>query len=213
MNRIVTPPARRIRSRQSIEKNKRGAAPEPPDRATSSSATALGIGAIQCLLDELASVLRGVDDRQFVAAPVGVIAASIGQHVRHSLDHVAAFLAGAASGEFDYDQRERGTAIERDRAAALTAVAELRSRLDGLRDLDAARPVRVRALVLADGGTVCGDSCLAREAAFVVSHTVHHNALLRAICEMLGVSTPARFGYAPATLAFLDANACAPSQS
>ena len=34
--------------------------------------------------------------------------ACIGQHLRHSLDHVNAILDGAESGVIDYDHRERG---------------------------------------------------------------------------------------------------------
>ena len=53
---------------------------------------------------------------------------SIGGHVRHCLDHVAALLDGLDGGVVDYEARERGTAAEGDPAAAAW-VAELDARL------------------------------------------------------------------------------------
>jgi hypothetical protein len=48
-----------------------------------------------------------------------------------------------------------------------------------------------------------------RELAFVLSHTVHHNALIAVMALTLGVSIPDRFGYAPSTIAHLEKVACA----
>jgi hypothetical protein len=48
-----------------------------------------------------------------------------------------------------------------------------------------------------------------RELAFVLSHTVHHNALIAIMAQTLGVPVPARFGYAPSTIAYLEKAECA----
>ena len=47
-----------------------------------------------------------------------------------------------------------------------------------------------------------------RELAFVLSHTVHHNALIRVMVKLLGADVPADFGYAPSTLAHRKARTC-----
>ncbi len=50
---------------------------------------------------------------------------------------------------------------------------------------------------------------LGRELAFVMSHTIHHNALIGVIAKLLGIDVPERFGYAPSTLAYLETRRCA----
>jgi uncharacterized damage-inducible protein DinB len=53
------------------------------------------------------------------------------------------------------------------------------------------------------------ETTVGRELVFVLSHTVHHNALIAVMARTLGVSVPDRFGYAPSTLAHLERPACA----
>ena len=43
-------------------------------------------------------------------------------------------------------------------------------------------------------------STLSRELQFLVSHTVHHDALIAAAARALGVATEPDFGIAPSTL-------------
>ena len=48
-----------------------------------------------------------------------------------------------------------------------------------------------------------------RELGFVLSHTVHHNALIAVIAAAVGAAVPPGFGYAPATVAHHRSRACA----
>lgn len=164
-------------------------------------------------LRQLGDILCTATDAQYVQNPVGVIAGSLGGHVRHCLDHFDALLLGHEHGIIDYDQRDRGTPIETDRRAALAAIARFSDRLPAAcKDCDAG-PIRVRSLVAADGTAIESESSFERELVFVLSHTIHHNALIAAICRTLGISLPHGFGYAPSTLAHISAQSCVPSQS
>lgn len=49
-----------------------------------------------------------------------------------------------------------------------------------------------------------------REVVFVLSHMVHHNALIAVIARLVGAVPPADFGYAPSTTAHLRSRPCAP---
>jgi uncharacterized damage-inducible protein DinB len=162
------------------------------------------------LVRELLDVLAAMTPAQF-AAPTGHLFSNgaIGGHVRHCLDHVRAVVDGAARGVIDYDHRARGTCIETDVAAAAAEAARLHSRILDLAAHD--RDVRVHVAVMAErnGPTLTLASTLARELAFVLSHTVHHNAIIRAMALSLGVTVPDTLGYAPSTLAHMDASACA----
>jgi len=161
------------------------------------------------LLGQLAGVIESLTDAQYVQKPVGVVASSIGGHIRHSLDHYTALLNGVRDGHLNYDRRERGTDVERSRGAALETIRALQHRLRGLGPIDDTAPLRLSVLVSADGVPVEVLTTLERELAFVLSHTIHHNSLLAVMAGLLGVGVPARFGYAPSTIAHLEGKACA----
>ena len=83
--------------------------------------------ALEDLLDELAGVLVAVDLDVYVAKPAAGVSGSIGEHVRHLLDHVGAFVASGPASTLSYDRRERGTAVERDPGAALRQISRLKA--------------------------------------------------------------------------------------
>lgn len=170
------------------------------------------INSANAALAQLNSLLESLSDSQYRQTPVGVISSSIGGHVRHCLDHFASFLNGLAGGIIDYDCRERGTPVERSRVAALNAVDLLIRSLRNVAEENLEREVCVRSVLCAGAAPIETASSLGRELIFTISHLVHHNALLAAMCRTLGVSLPDDFGYAPATLAHHKEAACAPSR-
>src|SRR5207244_5493641 len=125
------------------------------------------------------------------------------------LDHVRALPIACESGVLDSDHRDRGTAIETDRNAALGAIRALRNKLDALPDDVLDRPLRLSMLMTRDGAPIQVGSTVGREMAYVLSHTIHHNALIATMVKFLDGWLPERFGYAPSTLAHLKAKACA----
>jgi uncharacterized damage-inducible protein DinB len=141
--------------------------------------------------------------------PVGVVSSSIGGHVRHCLDHVDALLSGVTAGRITYDQRRRGGEVETSRHAALAALRrqdwQLSAHLVGRED----QPLRLSAVVGADLPPVEADTTVGRELVFVLSHTIHHNALIGVMAKTLGVPLPPYFGYAPSTIAHLEQSPCA----
>jgi uncharacterized damage-inducible protein DinB len=173
---------------------------------TYSSDLAIVAAPLVRLLDEMCHVVGGLSDAQYVQKPVGVMSSSIGGHVRHWLDHVSALLASVETGRLSYDHRERGTSIETDRWAALAAITQLAVRLRDLRASDLDRPLDVESLLAADDEPQTFGSTVGRELAYVVSHSVHHNAIIGAMVQTLGGRVPPRFGYAPSTIAHAARN-------
>jgi hypothetical protein len=161
------------------------------------------------LLRELARVLEATTDEQYCRKPVGVVSASIGGHVRHSLDHIEAVLDGIYAGVIDYDSRARGTTVESNRQAALDAIDRLKLELLGMPAIPEHLPLRLKVLLTSDGPSMEVTTCLGREMAFALSHTVHHNALIAVIAKTIGIPLPERFGYAPSTIAHLEKTTCA----
>lgn len=159
---------------------------------------------LTAVLRQLAGVLRAMTDAQYTQKPVGVVPGCAGGHVRHCLDHVDALLAATKTGLLDYDTRRRGTDVETQRQAALDALARQEAELLAL-SCSASRRLRLRTRLTSGGDVSQAETTVGRELAFVLSHTIHHNALLGVIAVLLGVPLPERFGYAPSTVAYLEA--------
>ena len=157
------------------------------------------VTALVRLLDELREVVERIPDGVFARTPAGRPSGSPGAHVRHCLDHVAAFLDGAPAGYISYDHRRRGTAIQTDRAAALAQIVTLTTAVLDLDPRLLTRPVRLEVKLDARGTTTVVQSTVARELVFVINHTIHHNATLGLLLSEIGTDLPHRFGVAPST--------------
>jgi uncharacterized damage-inducible protein DinB len=163
------------------------------------------------LLDELRTLLETVSPPQY-AQRCGeqFFNATLGGHVRHCLDHVRALVEGIGAGVIDYEHRDRDTDVESDPVPALRETQRLLAGLASLEQHPGSRPVRVVVMPARDARSLEVGSTLARELAFVLSHTIHHFAILKSMAHALGARTPATFGFAPSTLAHQDRVACAP---
>jgi hypothetical protein len=150
------------------------------------------------LLEQLAGVVASLDDSHYRTERAREVSGSVGGHVRHCLDHVAALVRGVGARHIDYDARVRGTAVESRRDAALQEIVRLVHGLEGLRGAPADTTVAV-VLGGADDGAPVAISTIARELAFVLSHTIHHFAIVALLLHDMGVRVPRRFGYAPST--------------
>src|SRR3954466_13293002 len=157
------------------------------------------IAAVGRLLDQVEALLIGMDPETYCGRFAPGVSGSIGEHVRHCLDHISALLTADPAATLSYDRRHRGTAVETDASAAIRQIVESRRVLDswGRRSLD--EPIRVSSLIAASGESVTGWSTLGRELAFVMSHTIHHQALIAVLLAIRGHGVPDRFGYAPST--------------
>jgi uncharacterized damage-inducible protein DinB len=158
------------------------------------------ISALIRVLDDLALVVMRLDAETFTSRPRPDISGSIGGHVRHVLDHVTAFVEAGSRGQLNYDQRQRGTDVEADPVAALSRICALHGGLERIATRDLDDPIRVVAQFAADGSTLATWSTIGRELAFVMSHTIHHQAIIALLLDDDGLpALPARFGYAPST--------------
>jgi uncharacterized damage-inducible protein DinB len=160
------------------------------------------------LLHQLFDLVESLSNEAYTRKPVGVVSSSIGGHVRHNLDHVQAFLLGLRAGEVNYDHRDRGTDVERDRLAALGEILRLKQELTAFAWQDVPHLIKLTALVTPDRPAMTSLTSPDRELAFVVSHTVHHNAIIGIMAKLLGADLPAEFGYAPSTIAHQRSRAC-----
>ncbi len=143
---------------------------------------------------------------------------TIGGHLRHCLEHYESFTQGLLQGRVDYDVRHRDEMVENRTQVAHerigTVIAELLAiEAQGVVD---AIPIQGKQLLVkmdCGGPRECGEapgtvaeeamwqvSSVGRELQFLVSHTVHHFAMIRGICQSAGEELNENFGMAPSTL-------------
>lgn len=129
---------------------------------------------------------------------------SIGAHFRHVLDHYFAFLRGLKPGRIDYDQRERDPEIETGMLVAQAAARRIEVALQELPATALQAPILVNVAVATEshGEPSWEPSTVQRELAFLLSHTVHHYALIGLHARRHGVDLGEDFGVAPSTLEY-----------
>jgi hypothetical protein len=138
----------------------------------------------------------------------------IGVHFRHVFDHYRTFLDGLSAGMLNYDIRERDPIVERDRAAASHTAEDIVGRMEEIPDSQLSQSIQVSANIIEDDKSVVdwSDSTVQRELLYLLSHTVHHYAIIRLLATQAGVELEADFGVAPSTIAHRRRyEACAPS--
>lgn len=167
---------------------------DPRRYQTPTSAAAAAV--LHQLSDFIGSLPEGVYERP---CPT-MMGASIGQHLRHSVDHVRAILDGIETGVIDYDHRERGVRIETDREEAAAVIGSLIERLADVDEDTAGREVVVRVMLSSDGESAELATTVGREFAFAAHHETHHHAMMTVIAQSEGCGAPRGFGVAPSTL-------------
>ena len=151
------------------------------------------------VLEQGLNLLRSLDDTTYEGVAPDDGLPSIGPHFRHCVDFYDCFLNGLGDGgetvRIDYAARSRSRAVEEEKLAALEALGDLKHRLRASGDLLEDRPVQVTTEVGPSGSTI------QRELEVLLSHTIHHYALIALTLRQRGHAVPEEFGVAPSTLA------------
>lgn len=128
---------------------------------------------------------------------------SIGSHVRHILDRFQSLFAGLSDLRVDYDARKRDKAIESNTDSAHFAIASVLRRL---RELDLGKLTKqtllVRETVYHLGDPVEISSNVERELMGLVTHSIHHLAIISMLAKQCGHPMVESFGKAPSTIVY-----------
>ncbi|MFK7911803.1 MAG: DinB family protein [Akkermansiaceae bacterium] len=159
-------------------------------------------------LQQASDLADRINDSCYARSEPGFYNSSIGAHLRHCLEHYEAFAAGLERGEIDYDARERNQSVETETAAARERIVFLTDFFNKLKEVAGGQPVSQTLNIKMDCGEdrvndLCGQwqaSTLGRELQFLVSHTVHHFAMIRSLCVGNDTEICKTFGVAPSTL-------------
>lgn len=125
--------------------------------------------------------------------------ASVGGHMRHIIEHYQAFLRGLDDGEIAYEKRVRDPLVENDPGYAGGLMESIAQQLSSLGPTLGNRTLHYCAETAE--GITSGTTTL-RELEFLLSHTIHHYALVAVMARLQGYEPQATFGVAPSTLKF-----------
>jgi hypothetical protein len=156
------------------------------------------------VLRQARGLLAGIDPRVYSSVEGLPVKSGAGAHLRHCLDFYDCFLAGLAIGRVDYNLRERDEATAVDPRRALTRIDATILALEWGSIPEPLTPLTVRAEGpgdLADPAAWCRSS-VGRELQSLLSHTVHHFAIIALTLRLQGVEPGEEFGVAPSTLTF-----------
>lgn len=189
-----------------------------PSQPLARQAVAAVVAQNMAVLRQGLEVVRRLDTERFCRAPRDLAVSGAGAHFRHIFDYYRCFLRDRESGRIDYDLRERDERFEREPKYAAKrmerVIGELSAWLDANPEgLDGERAVRIRVDAPEGlGESAWTPSTVGRELTQLLSHTIHHFALIALILKLEGVDCGSEFGVAPSTLAYWkERDACAPS--
>ncbi len=152
------------------------------------------------LLGQLESICAALPAADFSRSSGALSGASVGQHVRHTIEFFVCLEEGFHSGVVNYDKRERNHAIESDKDIALLAIRSIR-RFVSANTIDKEMTLEV-SYDREGEQTVRMATNYFRELAYNVEHAVHHAAIikigLREITE--SIHLPEHFGVAVSTV-------------
>jgi len=145
-------------------------------------------------------LIAALTDADFSATAPSGLRGGVGPHFRHVLDHYECFLDGLDARNVDYDRRERDPSVETQRGAADAKIEQIVERLARLSPADADVALSVRVDSGEGGERHVSHSSVGRELQFLVSHTVHHYAVIAVMLRVRGIDPGRDFGVAPSTL-------------
>ena len=156
------------------------------------------------VLNQGLQLLSRLDDGQYTRVQPPVYTSCVGAHFRHALDHYINLLSGWPGGEVNYHERMRERGVEEHRRFAMEKIEHLVRGLSAITEADVENELRVK--VEEEDPHAESDrwtrSTLHRELDFLLSHTIHHYALIALILRTQGVDPGPDFGVAPATLRY-----------
>ena len=157
-------------------------------------------GVCQHILGQLHDLVRQIEEKHFVQPSPALGQATIGQHLRHTLEFFLCLEKGIAQGTINYDKRAHDKLVETDKYIALSTLDHIARFVTQLNDtsklcLDVSYDLTTDRFITVETNAV-------RELVYNIEHAVHHMALMKIGVREVApyVSLPADFGVASSTI-------------
>lgn len=154
------------------------------------------------LLTQGLYLIERLDDAAYATENDALSLNSAGSHFRHCIDFYNCFLAAIGTGWINYDLRPRNEVLERDRALAIAQIEKIIERMGNLYLADGQKELHVvlEGSTPPGGASAWSRSSIMRELQSLLSHTIHHYALIALSVRLHGGEPGEEFGVAPSTL-------------
>lgn len=163
-------------------------------------AKSLLINACMNCLAQCDQILGIISQENFTDTAKG---ASIGAHIRHILDRFHCFFAGLSDASIDYDARKRDPEIEQNLGAAMFALTSIARRIESLQQQPFCNEaLTVKESVLPTSPAIGITSTVERELMALITHSIHHLAIIALLARSFGHPVDEDFGKAPSTIVY-----------
>lgn len=156
------------------------------------------------VLDQLADLVKQIQDEDFIRSTETLSNSTIGQHLRHALEFFQCFHQGFEKGTLNYDKRTHNSIIEQDKDLAQSVINQIRQFLTILTD----KPLRLElGYDLFNNHFIMVDTTANRELVYNIEHTVHHMAIMKIGIRELAdyVQLPPDLGVAASSIRYQGA--------
>lgn len=151
-------------------------------------------------LEQGIALVKELSTEDFTAKHPALKSGSIGAHFRHNLDHYLRLRENLNTGSINYDARQRDAKIEEDPACAVQTMQALLEFFENITPDKLDQPLKVLMDCGSHDEANWSGSTLRRELQFLISHTIHHYAIIAMLCRLRGIEPAEHFGVAPSTL-------------
>lgn len=155
-------------------------------------------------LNQGIELLSEVSDDMYASNNGTYNKSGIGRHFRHIIEHYLS-IVNIENSILDYDARDRDLRLENDRKFMITTIKRVINFLEKISDEPEflKKEIQVRSNEgIGEEDSPLSTSTIRREFQFLISHTVHHYALIGLILKTMGFTTSPDFGVAPSTLKY-----------
>jgi hypothetical protein len=161
--------------------------------------------ACKTILDQLTELVEHLEPTDFIQPVVSLSHATVGQHLRHTLEFFICFEKGFDLGVINYDRRAHDKLIESDKYLALAAIQHIQDFIQ--------KPHHNKALTLEVGYDMSANDFVTietnfmRELVYNIEHAVHHMAIMKIGIKEVApyITLPSDFGVAASTIRHKEA--------
>jgi uncharacterized damage-inducible protein DinB len=156
------------------------------------------------ILEQLNALLHEIDEADYRKPSMSLSGATVGQHLRHTLEFFICLEQGFNNGVINYDKRSHDKTIEQDKNLAAESIARIKHFLKAV-DLEKKLNLEVNYNIERDETEVL-ETTAKRELVYNIEHAVHHMALMKiGIREVASyIDLKKEFGVAASTIRYQE---------
>lgn len=147
-------------------------------------------------LTENINLLQQLTDEEMILPFLELSNATIGEHLRHTIELLITLLDNYENGVINYDKRKRDIILQTNRKEAIKILEKYYFEID--------KPNKKLLLIhncFNDNELI--ETNYFRELIYNIEHIIHHQALIKvALLQLPHIITPNSFGIAPSTLEY-----------